>query len=123
MKKNPTEEEVSLTFIGPNASMAAAFEAMRSLSFKAVTKIDDEEGPAIPWHESRHYNNPAKRPGLMLSGARFREGLTQAKLAERTGIPRRHISEMENGRRPIGELNAKKLAGILNIDTRRLLPL
>jgi len=123
MKKRPTEKEVSLTFIGPNASMAAAFEAMRSLGFKAVTKIDDEDGPAIPWRESRHYNNPEKRPGLMLAGARFREGLTQAKLAERTGIPRRHISEMENGRRPIGKSNAKKLAGILNIDPLRLLTL
>jgi plasmid maintenance system antidote protein VapI len=92
---------------------------MRGLGFKAMT--EDEE--AIPWRESRHYSDPEKRPGLLLSGARFREGLTQDKLAERTGIPRRHISEMENGRRPIGKSNAKKLAEALNIDPRRLLTL
>jgi len=123
MKKHLTKKEISLTFIGPNAGMAAALEAMRNLGFQAITKIDDEEGPAIPWRESRHYNDPEKRPGLLLSGARFREGLTQVKLAEQTGIPRRHISEMENGRRPIGKSNAKKLAGALNIDPRRLLTL
>ena len=37
MKKHPTEEEVSLTFIGPNASMVAALEVMRSLGFLAKT--------------------------------------------------------------------------------------
>jgi DNA-binding XRE family transcriptional regulator len=123
MKKRPTEGEISLTFIGPDAGAAAALKAMRGLGFKAVAKLEDEDGPAIPWHESRHYSDPEKRPGLLLSGARFREGLTQIKLAERTGIPRRHISEMENGRRPIGKSNAKKLAGALNIDPRRLLTL
>ncbi len=34
---------------------------------------------------------------------RIREGLTQDQLAALTGIPRRHISDMENGRRPIGK--------------------
>jgi DNA-binding XRE family transcriptional regulator len=123
MKKHPTEEEVSLTFTGPNLHITAALEAMRNLGFKVITRIEEEDGPAIPWRESRHYIDPGKRPGLLLSGARFREGLTQAKLAEHTGIPRRHISEMENGRRPIGKSNAKKLAGVLNIDPRRLLTL
>jgi DNA-binding XRE family transcriptional regulator len=121
MKKRPTEEEVSLTFTGPNARMATALETMRNLGFQVISKINEEDGPAIPWRESRHYSDPEKRPGLLLSGARFREGLTQAKLAERTGIPRRHISDMENGRRPIGKSNAKKLAGALNIDPLRLL--
>ena len=123
MKKRPTEGETSLTFIGPDAKAAAALKVMRGLGFEAVAVLAEEDGPSIPWRESRHYSDPEKRPGLLLSGARFREGLTQAKLAERTGIPRRHISEMENGRRPIGKSNAKKLAGALNIDPRRLLTL
>ena len=59
--------------------------------------------------------------GTYLSGARYRENLTQVELAERSGIPRRHISEMENGKRPIGKANAKKLAAALDIDPRLLL--
>ena len=37
------------------------------------------------------------------------------KLAELTGIPQRHISEMENGKRPIGKEMAKRLGKVLNI--------
>lgn len=64
---------------------------------------------------------PERSPSRMLSGARYREGLTQAELSSMTGIPRRHISEMENGKRTIGKVNAKKLAQSLNVDYRRFL--
>lgn len=56
-----------------------------------------------------------------LRGARGREGLTQIRLAELTGIPQRHISEMENGKRSIGKENAKKMAKVLQCDYRRFL--
>lgn len=56
--------------------------------------------------------------GTKLAGYRHREGLTQAQLAEATGIPQRHISEMENGKRNIGVVNAKRLATSLHCDHR-----
>ena len=59
--------------------------------------------------------------GAYLAGARHREGLTQRQLAEQSGIPQRHISEMENGKRPIGRENAKKLSAVLNVDWRAFL--
>ena len=52
----------------------------------------------------------------MLIGARGKENITQVQLSELTGIPRRHISDMENGRRPIGKQNALKLGKALNIN-------
>ncbi|WP_449245960.1 helix-turn-helix domain-containing protein [Desulfarculus baarsii] len=58
-------------------------------------------------------------PGVFLAGARYREGLTQAQLAQATGIPRRHISAMENHKRPIGKQNARKLAEALKVDPKR----
>ncbi|MFH7326116.1 helix-turn-helix domain-containing protein [Desulfurivibrio sp. C05AmB] len=58
---------------------------------------------------------------VALRGYRYREDLTQAQLAELTGIPQRHISEMENGRRPIGKERARKLAAVLNADYRLFL--
>ncbi|WP_027177675.1 helix-turn-helix domain-containing protein [Maridesulfovibrio bastinii] len=64
---------------------------------------------------------PDRDPGTLLAGARYREDLTQTQLSEASGIPRRHISEMENGKRPIGKNNAKKIAAALNIDYRILL--
>lgn len=122
--KKPHTEEVSMTFTGPIAMMEQALETMRSLGFEAEEQLvrNQEVEGSIPWRESKHFkeieDNP---PAAFLSGARYREGLTQVELSERSGIPRRHISEMENGKRPIGKTNARKLAEILHIDPRRLL--
>ena len=58
--------------------------------------------------------------GTYLRGIRYREDLTQIQLSESTGIPRRHISEMESGKRPIGKENAKKLAAALNVSDYRM---
>jgi len=57
-------------------------------------------------------------PGTMLRGARFKEDMTQVQLAAASGIPRRHISDMENNRRPIGKQTARKLAEVLRVDYR-----
>jgi len=73
-----------------------------------------------PWREALGYSDE-ELPGVFLSGARYREGMTQAELAAKTGIPRRHISEMEHGKRTIGRQNARKLAEALGVDARRFL--
>jgi len=62
-----------------------------------------------------------RTPSNMLIGARSKENITQIQLSELTGIPRRHISDMENGRRPIGKQNAIKLGEALNINYRLFL--
>ena len=122
--EKPLTEAVSMTFIGPTAMLERAVEIMRSLGFqKAETEsCDSEVTGSIPWRESSHYKELLRNPpAIFLAGARYREGLTQMELAERSGIARRHISEMENAKRPIGKQNARKLAEVLNIDPRRLL--
>lgn len=55
---------------------------------------------------------------IALRAYRTREGLTQKQLAEMTGIPQHHISEMENGKRSIGKERARKLADALHCDYR-----
>ena len=64
---------------------------------------------------------PATTPGTVIRGLRCRDGLTQQALAKLAGIPQRHISEMENGKRPIGKQNAHKLATAFNTDPRMFL--
>lgn len=56
--------------------------------------------------------------GICLRGGRTKENLTQATLSRLTGISQRHLSEMENGKRPIGKETAKKLAQVLKVDYR-----
>ena len=64
-----------------------------------------------------------KETGLVLRGARYREGFSQKELAKRTGISQDNLSRMENGKRSIGEKVAKRLAKALHIDHRLLLVL
>ena len=121
-KKHHTNK-ISMTFTGPVAMREQALEIMRVLGFEKAGQIAPMPMvmDSIPWRESNHFKDI--HTGSYLSGARFREGITQSELARRTEIPRRHISEMENGKRPIGKQNARKLAEILNIDPRLLLSL
>lgn len=123
--KKPHTEEVSMTFTGPITMLEQALEAMRSLGFETDEQLicNQEVEGSIPWRESSYFKviKDNELPSVFLSGARYREGLTQVELSERSGIPRRHISEMENNKRPIGKVNARKLAKVLNVDPRRFL--
>ncbi len=80
----------------------------------------EEAADAIPAEElfPEITTNPQ---GAYLKGIRYREELTQVQLSELTGIQRRHISEMESGKRTIGKAIAQKLAAVLRIDYRMLL--
>lgn len=59
-----------------------------------------------------------KEKEIALRAYRTREGFTQRQLSEKSGIPQRHISEMENNKRSIGKERAKVLAKALNVDYR-----
>lgn len=85
-----------------------------------VKTIEAEKEPAPrPWREVLRELRPTEpiEAGI-LRGARSKEGVTQTRLSELTGIPQRHISEMEQGKRPIGKESAKKLATALKTDYR-----
>jgi len=58
---------------------------------------------------------------IALRAYRYRENLTQRQLAELTGIPQRHISEMEAGKRVIGKEMAKRLSKVLKADYKMFL--
>jgi len=47
-----------------------------------------------------------------------KEGMTQTRLSELTGIPQRHLSTMEHGKRFIGKKNARLLGKVLKVDYR-----
>jgi DNA-binding XRE family transcriptional regulator len=59
--------------------------------------------------------------GLMLRGSRYKAKMTQKKLADALGISQNHISEMENGKRPIGKVMALRLAKFFKTDYRKFL--
>ena len=106
--KKPSTETVELRFLGPILNMATAIETLKPLGF-----VDASD--SVPWREAYPEYSEEQLIGKALAGARCREGLTQIQLSELTGIPQRHISEMENGKRPIGKEMAKRLGKALNI--------
>ena len=106
--KKPSTETVELRFLGPIVNMATAIETLKPLGF-----VDASD--SVPWREAYPEYSEEQLIGKALAGARCREGLTQIQLSELTGIPQRHISEMENGKRPIGKEMAKRLGKALNI--------
>lgn len=93
-----------------------------------LNKLDISKNEVAPWDETISWELLAKdriekykKAGLVLRGARYREGLSQKKLAEITGISQENISKMENGKRTVGEKVAKTLAKALHLDYRLFL--
>lgn len=112
--KKPHTDMIELKFTGPAASAEKAIDAMKSVGFKNTSD-------QIPWRVAYPELSEVQLIGKALAGARHKEGLTQVNLAQATGIPQRHISEMENGKRPIGKEMAKRLGKALNIGYKAFL--
>lgn len=116
-KKRHTEKQLEVRFWGTSANVNKLRRMAQALKVKDVTGWQLEEkdfytleevSPEMTWNSG----------GVCIRGARGKEGLTQKQLSELTGIAQHHISEMENGKRPIGKETAKKLAAALNINYR-----
>ena len=76
----------------------------------------------ISWREAAKKDiKKHSEGGQMLRGARFKAEISQRKLAETIGIRQHHISEMENGKRPIGKEMAKRFAEFFKADYRLFL--
>ncbi len=60
----------------------------------------------------------SSRAATMLRGSRYKAGWTQKDLASALGMKQHHVSEMENGKRPIGKAMAKRLAEVFECDYR-----
>jgi DNA-binding XRE family transcriptional regulator len=94
---------------------------------KNAPKIE-EYARIIESEEERNYSVAevfpefiGKEQQVALRAYRHRENLTQRQLAELVGIPQRHLSEMENGKRTIGKEMAKRLCKVLQTDYKALL--
>jgi hypothetical protein len=99
-------------------------EERRSLNKRVRDLPENVQNILIALKKDMEANGPIRGdwPNFKaLAGARYREGLTQKQLSEITGIPQRHISEMENGKRPIGKEMAKRMGKVLKISYNVLL--
>ena len=114
-KKPHTDGDfVELHFAGPEEKREEAIRLMQELGY-----VDTSD--SIPWRDAFPELEREPSYSVTLRGARAKEGMSQAKLAEKTGIPQSHISQMENGKLEIGKERAKRLGEVLDLDYRLFL--
>ena len=76
----------------------------------------------IPWRDvAKKEIHQFSEAGVMLRGCRYKKGITQVELAKAIGINQHHISEMENGKRPIGKEMAIRFGEFFKTDYRLFL--
>jgi DNA-binding XRE family transcriptional regulator len=61
------------------------------------------------------------KAGVLLKGLRYREGLNQIEFAKKIKVSQSDLSKMENGRRPIGKIIAKRIQKVFGTDYRYFL--
>jgi len=119
-KVRPTKGTTTLQIVIPKEARAAVVKAIKKMGVTwTVIKTDPDRG-SIPAREAEGLAEEIV-PGRVLAGLRYREGLTQAQLAAKTGIPQHRISELEHGVRGISKNAAKILGKALNADYRLML--
>ena len=55
-------------------------------------------------------------PGVLVKGLRAREGLSQDEFAKKINIGQTNLSAIENGRRSIGKVLAKRISEVFKVD-------
>lgn len=89
---------------------------------KVLKKYSEEDDAPVAWEVlAKERIEKYRKSGLVLRGMRYREGLSQKRLAEASGITQNEISNIENGKRTVGKKVAEKLAKVLNFDYQMLL--
>jgi DNA-binding XRE family transcriptional regulator len=107
----PTKEQITKDF----AEVCRRYQLPNDKVSKiqeAVAAILGAEDESLPLEEVF----PDLHQGSAIRGLRLREGLTQEQLGHLLGVKRSNLSEMENGKRPIGKNMAKRLAQVLKTD-------
>ena len=112
--KRPPILKIEVRFVGSMANKAKAVEALKQPGF-----VDASD--SVTWRELFPEYGDEELPGVCLAGSLLNKDMTQKEFSEMTGIPQRHISEMENGKGFIGKMRAKILVKALKVGYRILL--
>lgn len=65
--------------------------------------------------------NQYTKAGVLLKGLRLRENLSQVAFAKKIKVTQANLSNMENGRRPIGKIIAKRIEKVFGTNYRYFL--
>jgi DNA-binding XRE family transcriptional regulator len=83
----------------------------------------DDEGEAVEWNDSELAKEikATKTPGKLVHAYRVRSGMSLVELARALGTKYPNLSAIENDRRVVGLVMARKLGEVLGVDYRKFL--
>ena len=87
-----------------------------------ITRDSDDE--KVDVFQTEWYKRIKKKltPGTYMKVFRQNKGMTQAQLGRALGgLPRQHISNMENGSRPISKKTALRLADLFDVSVEKFI--
>ncbi|MFZ5813045.1 MAG: helix-turn-helix transcriptional regulator [Thermodesulfobacteriota bacterium] len=116
----PTRERITDGCVDLSFRVPAGKAEMVKRVMRALLAADDPAGPPEERMTPEEVFGPSS-PAKTLRGYRYREALTQARLAKLVGVTAQNISDMECGRRGIGKEMARKLGEALNAPWERFL--
>ena len=110
MKTHHTEVRIdSQTFHIPKSKTLALINQIKRYEVKDSVAPDEV---------FRELHERHSKPGAMIQGLRYRENMTQAKLASLIHVTQGDLSKMEHGKRPVGKEIAKRLAKVFKTNYR-----
>ena len=95
-------------------TIPAEFLTIVKRFFNTPVEVVEDDDEAVDWFETDlHKEIVANRsPGLTMRAFRMRDQLTQQELADKLGVSRQTVCDMEKNRRPISAKTAKMLSEI-----------
>lgn len=109
---------IEFSFKGPKEALVDILERLKGAYPIRVVESDSD---SQDWTSTKLHQQIKSRMhgGSYLRIDLFKAGASQKALAEATGIPQPHISQMIAGKRPISHENAAKLAKYFNRPAKR----
>ena len=96
-------------FMVPAPRAAAILELVREYQVEENVPADDV---------LREVHEKYGKTGSVIRGFRAREDMTQIELARKLRVTQGDLSKMENGKRPVGKVMARRLAKVFSTDYR-----
>lgn len=114
MRKHHTEQKNKLIFMHHQGVL---YRFPKEVAKKYQVKTDNVSTEGLFAAVNKKYGCA----GALLKGVRIREGLTQMQMAKKLKVTQSDISQMENGRRAVGRVMAKRIEKLFDVNYRSFL--
>ena len=119
MKKHHTEQQEKSYIHLSDGLNTYAIPA--KVANQYLVEMDDDETQISSDDVFRDINDKYTKAGALLKGVRAREGLNQNDFAKAIGVTQANLSKMENGKRRIGRIVAKRIEEAFDVNYKSFL--